>query len=332
MILLEPYGDGDRAAWDAFVRASKNGNFLFLRDYMEYHRDRFEDASLLARRRPGGPPLALLPANRRGATLESHGGLTFGGWVCGAEMTATAMLELFAVLGQRLAGDGVSLLRYRAVPHVYHRAPADEDVYALHRLGARVVRRAPLSVVDQRRPLPWQTRRRRGLKRAAASGLVCGESADHAGYWELLTAVLQETYDARPVHTLEEIERLRRAFPANIRLFTCRRGQALLAGVLVFESETVARAQYIAASEEGRREAALDLLFDHLLREVFAGKDWFDLGTSEGAEPGTLNGGVLEYKESLGARLVAQDTYELTIGGDAVAAREEGRWRSPTAG
>ena len=54
MILLESYGPGDRAAWDAFVRASKNGNFLFLRDYMEYHRDRFEDASLVARRQRGG--------------------------------------------------------------------------------------------------------------------------------------------------------------------------------------------------------------------------------------------------------------------------------------
>jgi len=332
VIVLDPYRPGDRAAWDACVRASKNGNFLFLRDYMEYHRDRFEDASLVARRTSGGAPLALLPGNRRGTTLESHGGLTFGGWVCGAEMTATTMVELLAALQQRLAGDGVALLRYRAVPYVYHRAPAGEDLFALHHLGARLVRRAPLSVIDQRRPLLWQTRRRRGLKRAAASGLVCGESTDLAAYWELLTQVLQATYGARPVHTLEEIVRLRDAFPAAIRLFTCSRGDEPLAGVLVFESDTVARAQYIAASEEGRREAALDFLFDHLLREVFAGKDWFDLGTSEGPEPGTLNTGVLEYKESLGARLVAQDTYELAIESDATRTREEERWPSPTAG
>src|SRR4029079_2766719 len=101
VILLEPYDEGDRAAWDAFVRASKNGNFLFLRDYMEYHRDRFEEASLVARPQRGGAPLALLPANRRGATLESHAGLTFGGWVCGGELTAATMLELVAVLERR---------------------------------------------------------------------------------------------------------------------------------------------------------------------------------------------------------------------------------------
>ncbi len=323
MILLERYDDSQREAWNACVRASRNGTFLFLREYMEYHRDRFEDCSWVARRRAGGAPLALLPANRRGATLESHGGLTFGGWVCGAEATTATMLELFDALRERLVADGAELLRYRAVPHVYHRAPAEEDLYVLQRLGARVVRRAPLSVVDQRRPLPWQERRRRGLRKAAAAGLVCEESADLAGYWELLTVVLRDTYDARPVHTLDEIAALQRALPAHIRLFVCRRGDRMLAGVLVYESETVARAQYIAASEEGKREAALDLLFDHLLRRAFADKPWFDLGTSEGVEPGTLNDGVLEFKESLGARLVAQDTYELAIGGDA--------WRSPTA-
>jgi hypothetical protein len=313
VILLDRYDESQRAEWNAAVRGSRNGTFLFLREYMEYHRDRFDDCSWVARRRPGGAPLALLPANRRGATLESHGGLTFGGWVCGGEVTAAAMLELFAVLGERLAAAGIDLLRYRAVPHVYHRGPAEADLYALARLSARLVRRAPLSVVDQRRPLAWQERRRRGLRKAAAAGLVCEESADLAGYWDLLANVLRDTYHARPVHSLAEIAALQQALPAHIRLFVCRRGERILAGVLVYESDTVARAQYIAANEEGKREAALDLLFDHLLRRVYAGKEWFDLGTSEGEAAGTLNHGVLEFKESLGARLVTQDTYELAI-------------------
>jgi hypothetical protein len=191
-------------------------------------------------------------------------------------------------------------------------------------MGARVVRRAPLSVVDQRRPLAWQSRRRRGLRRAEAGGLLCTETAELGAYWELLAEVLRDTYGARPVHSLEEIAALQRALPGHIRLFVCHRGERLLAGVLVYETDTVARAQYIAASPEGREAAALDLLFHHLLRVVYAGKDYFDLGTSEGTEAGTLNEGVLEFKESLGARLVAQDTYELPVATEAP-------WRSPTA-
>jgi hypothetical protein len=37
----------DQAAWDDFVRTSKNGLFLFERGYMDYHAERFSDHSLL---------------------------------------------------------------------------------------------------------------------------------------------------------------------------------------------------------------------------------------------------------------------------------------------
>ena len=41
------YNHNMKAEWDAFVKTSKNGTFLFMRDYMEYHNDRFIDYSLL---------------------------------------------------------------------------------------------------------------------------------------------------------------------------------------------------------------------------------------------------------------------------------------------
>lgn len=313
---IEAYTPALRCDWDRFVGASKNGTFLFLRDYLEYHRHRFEDHSLLARDRPGGSVMALLPAHRRGALLDSHGGLTYGGWICGAEMTAAAMVETFAALRDHLHAESITLLRYRAIPHVYHRLPAEEDLYALSVLGARLVRRAPLSVIDQRQRLGVQSRRQRGVRRARAAGLICRESQDLAEYWQLLSQVLESTYGARPVHTLAEISALREALPAHIRLFGCYDRTCLLGGVLIYETATVARAQYIAASPAGRRAAALDLLFTHLIEEVFADKRYIDLGTSAGDGPAQLNTGVLAFKESLGARLVAQDTYELSIEGE----------------
>jgi GNAT acetyltransferase-like protein len=312
-MLVERFGAAHRAAWDELVQSSKNGTFLFRRDYMEYHADRFEDGSLVARQAADKPPLALLAASRHGATLDSHGGLTYGGWVCDGRMTASLMLELFDELRRFLQSWGVTLLRYRPVPHVYHRAPAEEDLYALAQHGAQLVRRAPLSVIDLGRPLTAQVRRARGAQKARAHGVECRESDELSEYWTLLATVLRETYDASPVHTLEEISELRNRFPGNIRLFGSYAGDRLVAGVLVFETETVARAQYIASSAEGKRVAALDLLFEHLLRRVYADKRWFDLGTSAGPGVGGLNSGVIEFKESLGARLVVQDVYELEV-------------------
>lgn len=309
---VERFTDAARGLWDDFVRESRTGTFLFLRDYMEYHQDRFEDHSLIFRGERDRP-VALLPACRRGEVLESHGGLTYGGVVSSPAMTAEGMLDVFDALLEHLREESFSLLRYRAVPHIYHRVPAEEDLYALTRNGARVVRRATLSVVDVRHSVKAQDRRGRGARKARMGGLVCRESDDLEAYWALLSAVLFETYGARPVHSLEEITLLRRRLPDNIRLFGVFQGPEMVAGVLVYESPSVARAQYIAASETGKRLAALDLLFDFLLREIYPDKAYFDFGTSESADGRGLNRGVLEYKESLGARTVVQDTYELPV-------------------
>lgn len=312
MVRAERFTEDARGPWDDFVHRSRNGTFLFLRDYMEYHQDRFEDHSLILREKENRI-LALLPANRRGEILESHGGLTYGGVISDAAMTAPGMLAVFDSILEHLREARFSALRYRAVPHIYHRVPSEEDLYSLTRNGASVVHRTALSVIDSRHPVAVQERRKRGVRKALAAGLVCRESEDLEAYWSLLTQVLQETYGARPVHSLAEIVLLRERFPHNIRLFGCFLEESLVAGILIYESPTVARAQYIAASETGKRLAALDLLFESLLREVYPDKAYFDLGTSESSGGRDLNLGVLGFKESLGARTVVLDTYELPV-------------------
>src|SRR2546428_225418 len=117
--------------WDTFVAHSKNGAFLFFRDYMEYHANRFTDHSLVARN--GGKIVAILPANIVEDTLVSHGGLTFGGVVSDRSMDAPLMLEFFDALTGHLAEQGISKLRYKRIPQIYHSVPSDEDLYALFR-------------------------------------------------------------------------------------------------------------------------------------------------------------------------------------------------------
>ena len=85
------YESNNKLEWDDFVKCSKNGHFFFYRDYMEYHSDRFQDFSLIIYNNKGNI-MALLPASIDGDTVISHGGLTFGGFVCDSKMTAAKML------------------------------------------------------------------------------------------------------------------------------------------------------------------------------------------------------------------------------------------------
>src|ERR1700722_2058543 len=95
-IRIERYEARNKACWDDFVRESKNGVFLFYRDYLEYHADRFSDFSLLFFQ--GDRLVALMPANRVDETVISHGGLTFGGIISGSRMTTPLMLDVFGAL------------------------------------------------------------------------------------------------------------------------------------------------------------------------------------------------------------------------------------------
>ena len=252
MITIEQYNDSMSGLWDDAVRASRNGTFLHLRGYMDYHRDRFVDSSLVAR--DDERIVALLPACREGDTLYSHRGLTYGGWlVPSRHFDVTTMLELWNKATDLLRGIGIANIVYKAVPHIYHNYPCEEDLYALFRAGAQLVESNISATIDLDEPLSFDRGNKRNVNLAIKNGVVVGESTRWADYWHVLDSLLMEKYDRHPVHTLEEIDLLRSRFPENIRLFTATQGDEILAGVVMyFCGNEVAHSQYIASTERGR--------------------------------------------------------------------------------
>jgi hypothetical protein len=309
-IRVEPYSSQQKQIWDEMIARSRNGVFLFFRDYMEYHINRFPDASLLFF--DGNDLLAVLPANRDGDQVVSHGGLTFGGVISQHNLGASAMLELFDVLREWLHGQGVSTLLYKPVPHIYHRTPAEEDLYALFRSGARLVRRDISSTLDMTCRSPMEHGRQYQLKRGKRT-FVVRESRDYGAFMDLVSSVLTTKYNVRPTHTKQEMELLSGRFPQNIRLYGAYRGEQLCAGVLVYESTNVAHAQYIASADEAKREGALECIFDELLERRYATIRYFDWGISTEQAGRWLNPGLVRNKESYGARGVVYDLYELDL-------------------
>ena len=47
MISVEQYSEDKRNIWDNFVQNSRTPMFMFERNFMEYHKDRFQDNSLM---------------------------------------------------------------------------------------------------------------------------------------------------------------------------------------------------------------------------------------------------------------------------------------------
>jgi hypothetical protein len=286
---------------------------------MEYHKDRFEDASVMVFT-DDKELLAILPANRVQRTIVSHGGLTYGGLLVDPAMGTPLFLELFTTLLAYLKSEGFTLLQYKPIPHIYHIYPSDEDKYALFLAGARLFRRDVSSAIVPGRRLPFRKDRRGHLNKARRNALVVEESDRWQSFWEILHDNLVSKHGVRPVHSVDEIQDLRRRFPHNIRLFAVNVGQEVVAGTVVFETEMVAHTQYIASNDVGKRAGAVELLLAHLLENVYPQKPYFDFGISNTNDGRYLNKGLIDFKEGFGGRSVVHEFYELDIEGISTSA------------
>ena len=301
-----------KQVWDAFVANSKNATFLFYRDYMEYHANRFLDHSLLFFHK--NKLLALLPASEQGSEVVSHGGLSYGGILTGASMKVELMLKVFSVMTEYYKQHRFINIIYKTIPHIYHRLPAEEDLYALFKYKAQLYRRDILAVLEDNRVQKYNQLRRRQLKKAQAYSWQVEQSFCFQEFLELKARLLKEKYNARPVHTVEELKSLAARFPDNIKLFTATKDDELGAGVVVYDTETAAHCQYIATSGGGREQGALDAVFNFLLTEVYASKKYFDFGASmDDGQKNGINASLLSNKESYGGRAVMHDFYTIAL-------------------
>ena len=303
------YTADKQAEWDALVERSKNGTFLLKRGYMDYHSDRFADCSLMFYRK--GRLCAVLPGNISDGTFYSHKGLTYGGLAMDENCTTVDVLRIFEEVNGYLKGQGINKVVYKPVPHIYHRLPAEEDLYALFRCGARLTARGVSSSIDLEAQLKWRQNRRTALNKTRSEGVTVECSEELEDFWGILESNLMRTHDVKPVHSVEEMRLLKSRFPENIALYVARnRQKTIVAGILLYVTEKVIHSQYISATEEGKDIGAIDAIMQEILqtKNIF-----FDFGVSTENNGKYLNESLIFQKEGFGGRAICYDTYEYTI-------------------
>lgn len=307
---VKQYQESDYTNWNTFIGQAKNATFLFHRDFMEYHKDRFEDNSLIVLYKEKW--IGVIPANRVGNEIFSHQGLTYGGLVYNEESKLATVITAFRAVLLFLNANGIEQLYLKTIPSIYHTKPAEEIQYALFLAEAQLVRRDSLSVIDLSQQYDFSKIRKRGIQKGIVNGLIIKEEADFESFWnEVLIPNLEERHSAKPVHSLQEMKVLKSLFPTNIRQFNVYHNDKIVAGTTVFESETVAHCQYISKYEKDKNLGSLDFLYHFLITEAFAEKRFFDFGISNESQGKKLNEGLSYWKESFGGSTIIHDFYEV---------------------
>ena len=302
---IRKYRKNDYTLWNDFIRQAKNATFLFHRDFMEYHSDRFEDFSLLIFH--DEKLLAVLPANKKGNEIHSHQGLSYGGLVVKKSIRIKEYTQVFQALLHFLCENGIAALNLKTLPKIYNRTIADEIDYVSFLTQAQTYRSDVYLVIDNSETYKPNRNRKRALTLAEKRNIAVREDTNYKDFWnQILTPNLYNRFGVQPVHSLVEIEKLATVFPENIKLFNAYQDDELKAGVVMFLTETVAHFQYSSGNDDRTDTAALDILFDEIIRK-YADKKYVSFGSASEENGRVLNEGLAYWKESFGARASVQN-------------------------
>jgi hypothetical protein len=311
MIEITRYTPDYKVQWDQLIKSSRNATFLFFRDYMDYHSDRFEDCSFLFFRK--GRLEAVLPGNLNNNSFFSHQGLTYGGLITSVKICTVEIVEIFNLLNTKLKSLGIKDVIYKPVPLIYHCLPSQEDLYALFlhkadRIGCNIS-----STIFQHSKPRFTESRKSGIRKSIREGVQIAESKDFNAFWEILNGNLISKFNTKPVHSVEEVILLTSRFPENIKLYVAEQKGVILAGTLLYLMKDVIHVQYISASEIGKEIGAIDLLFEKLINIVYSHIPIFDFGQSTEKSGNYLNENLIFQKEGFGGRGIVYDTYKYII-------------------
>lgn len=297
--------------WDTFVKECKNATFLFQRDFMEYHKDRFEDYSLLCFK--NDKLIGVLPANINDKIVYSHQGLTYGGLLVFEKLKFRDFLLAFKSVLDFLDGNKIESLYTKQFPEMYTLIPSEELEYLHFIMQSKLVKVDVSSslLLDNRN---YSKDRLVGIKKGVKNGLVIKEVNEFEEFWdEILIPNLSSKYQVKPTHSCDEISLLKELFPDNIRQFNVYKENKIVAGTTLFINEHLVHSQYMSADSDKNILGSLDFLHDYLFTKVFSDKKIFDFGISNENSGKNINEGLLYWKEGFGARTQVYKKYKVKV-------------------
>jgi hypothetical protein len=310
---IRHYQESDYELWNTFVSAAKNATFLFHRDFMEYHKDRFEDFSLLVFDKI--KLVAVLPANRVKNKVYSHQGLTYGGLVYRPKLKIEKVETILDLLFDFFKSKQIDHFFLHPIPSFYlGKGNAALDFFLLKR-GAQLYRKEMNMVAHLNQEIPISKSKLKHFRRIEILDLEIVQETNFQPFWDqVLTPRLLHKHQTKPVHSLSEIQLLHNKFPENIKQFSVYFENEIIAGVTIFEFEYGIKSQYGATTILGEKNRALDFLFISII-DIFQkkGKLFFDMGIVNEENEKGYNAGLLTQKEELGCTVWNQDFYKITL-------------------
>jgi hypothetical protein len=306
--------------WDQYVQSSNNGTIFHERRFLSYHPpSRFLDHSLIFKSKK--KIIALLPAiekkNNNKKYFISHGGASFGGFVY-EDISIRNAFYLVDDFINYAHGKNFNHVIITLPPFTYYQHYNNHLEFALIQSGFRYLKRELTSIVSLNYPVDKITRlykpeARTAINKAQKMGVEVRISSDYDSYFAILENNLIKHNNISPTHSVKEIKKLAKMYPDKIFLFAAFLDDKMIAGIVNFIcNQRVVLTFYICDDNSYRQYRPVNLLMYEVMKWAAEKQiNYIDLGTV--TVNMVINWGLGKFKETLGARGMFRDTFEIIL-------------------
>ncbi len=320
-LLIRKFTQSDTLAWEAFVSSANNGTIFHERKFLGYHpKGRFRDHSLILEEK--GLIKALFPAvdvqDQETRSLISHQGSSYGGIIVKGDLSFRDSYNYVEAILDHARKEGFDRIQMTLPPVIYQKRVSNYLDFSLIKHGFTYKKRDVSSILaledsPETNLKQFKSSHRTAVRKAVKQGVKIYESDDWSAFYELLRKNLKIRHNVQPTHTLDELLKIKKLYPQQIRLFGAFSEEKMVAGVVNFSvNSDVVLAFYISHNEAFQHLRAVNLLFYEIIKWCHKKEfKYLDFGIfTVNMEP---NFGLGRFKENFGAGGVFRDTFELDL-------------------
>lgn len=313
------YSSADEALWDRFVDESINGTVFHKQSFLAYHPpDRFTFRHLMVY--GAGQLVALLPGGVYNGEYRSPLGASFGGLCVGRGMSLALADAIVKALLDWCRERGFTRMVLTPPMQVYNQVFDEVVEYALRYNGFVADGALFSSVIDlqqirSRHDLSRNTRHK--INKAINKGVRVEASDDLDAFYPILLTN-KAKFNARPTHTLQELQRLDALMPGMMKLFMAYYEGVAVAGELLFVANSRCVLNfYTMHLYEYHHLFAVNYLVEYALGwAAQQGYRYYDYGVSAdtfSTNPLEPSWSLVTFKESMGARGCVRTSYRCAL-------------------
>lgn len=307
---LIKYNNSHEIDWDKFVVSSTNASFIHLRKYINYHKDRFIDESLMIYN--DNDLVAIFPCTHdiKTNSIISHPGLPY----CGLIYKNIDFFQIDMIINQIVnffRSLGIIRIVYKLIPFNFCKSSNFEDEYVLYKNEFKLSRVDLNSVINLGHIHQKSKRRERSFQKSLKYNLTISNDLKNIDeFWNILSENLKVKFNTIPVHTIGEIKKLLNLFPKEILPFFVINDGLLVSGAICYSINNCFHIQYISSNKTGIDTCANDFLLTNIINSCLdKNYRYFSFGISSYEDGQKINTSLLKFKSEFGSRIFLNKFY-----------------------